>query len=236
MLASISGFGRSGPWGDYVALHSGVILLSGLASVTRDSAGDMRLAGAIYPDLLAGTYMALAIEQALARARAHGRGCHVEVSMLDVLLACMGGLVPERRRWRADRPISVPLPPAPRAGPVRGHVRRRGRGARRRRRRRRAGRRWSRLQAAGVARGAPCSTLAEVIEDPHLAARGFVREDDHPVAGPRPIPAVPWRYDGARPELRHCAVPRRRTDAVLAGLAGRTIEELDLLREQGVLV
>ena len=94
VLASISGFGRSGPWGDYVALHSGVILLSGLASVTRDSAGDMRLAGAIYPDLLTGTYMALAIEQALAERALTGQGCHVEVSMLDVMLACMGDLVP----------------------------------------------------------------------------------------------------------------------------------------------
>ena len=54
VLASISAFGRTGPWGEYVALHSGVILLSGLASVTRDEAGVPRLTGAIYPDLLAG--------------------------------------------------------------------------------------------------------------------------------------------------------------------------------------
>ena len=43
VLASISAFGRSGPWGEYVALHSGVILLSGLASITRDEAGVPRL-------------------------------------------------------------------------------------------------------------------------------------------------------------------------------------------------
>ena len=54
VLASISAFGRTGPWGSYVALHSGVILLSGLASATRDEQGHPRLSGAIYPDLLAG--------------------------------------------------------------------------------------------------------------------------------------------------------------------------------------
>src|SRR5262249_3196133 len=94
ILASISGFGRSGPWGDYVALHSGVILLSGLASVTLDELGEMRLAGAIYPDLLAGAYLALAVQEALAATETRGDGCRVEGAMADVLLTAMAGLIP----------------------------------------------------------------------------------------------------------------------------------------------
>ena len=66
ILASISGFGRQGPWGSYAAFHSGVLLLSGCADATRDPAGRMRLAGAIYPDFLSGTLTAFAIQQALA--------------------------------------------------------------------------------------------------------------------------------------------------------------------------
>ena len=80
--------------GEYVALHSGVILLSGLASVTRDEVGVPRLTGAIYPDLLAGGYMAVAVQEALLHREETGDGCHVEVGMLDVLLNAMGGLVP----------------------------------------------------------------------------------------------------------------------------------------------
>jgi crotonobetainyl-CoA:carnitine CoA-transferase CaiB-like acyl-CoA transferase len=233
VLASISGFGRSGPWGDYVALHSGVILLSGLASVTRDSGGDMRLAGAIYPDLLTGTYMALAIEQALAERALTGLGCHIEVSMLDVMLSCMGDLVPAAaagesigpspaRFLSSVEPDRFVATSATKAAP--GDVARLTR--------REA---METLQAAGVAAAAVLDTT-EVIADEHLAARGFVREDDHPVAGPRSIPAVPWSYDGQRPVLHHSPCFGDGTEAVLAGLHGRTIDDLNRLRTQGVLI
>ncbi len=233
VLGSISGFGRSGPWGDYVALHSGVILLSGLASVTRDSAEEMRLAGAIYPDLLTGTYMALAIEQALADRALTGRGCHVEVSMLDVMLACMGDLVPSAAAGKTigpsparflpclepDRFVAVSAPDCE-SHDVAALTRREA---------------MESLQAAGIAAAAVLDS-SEVIADPHLAAGGFVLQDDHPVAGARPVPAVPWRYDGQRPELHHAPCLGDATDVVLAGLAGRTIDDLDLLRRQGVLI
>jgi crotonobetainyl-CoA:carnitine CoA-transferase CaiB-like acyl-CoA transferase len=233
VLASISGFGRSGPWGDYVALHSGVILLSGLASVTRDSEGNMRLAGAIYPDLLTGTYMALAIEQALAERALTGRGCHVEVSMLDVMLACMGDLVPSAATGESvgpsparfvpclepDRFVATSTPDEA-LDDVAGLTRQEA---------------MESLQAAGVAAAAVLDS-SDVIADVHLAARGFVRQDDHPVAGPRPIPAVPWSYDGHRPVLHHAPCLGDGTESVLAGLAGRTIDDLNLLRTQGVLI
>lgn len=233
VLASISGFGRSGPWGDYVALHSGVILLSGLASVTRDSKGDMRLAGAIYPDLLTGTYMALAIEQALAERALTGQGCHVEVSMLDVMLACMGDLVPSAAAGDSIGPSPARFVPC--LEPDRFVATSAGDAALddvARLTRREA---MESLQAAGVAAAAVLDS-SEVIADVHLAARGFVRQDDHPVAGPRPIPAVPWSYDGRRPELHHAPCLGDGTEAVLAGLAGRTIDDLNLLRTQGVLI
>ena len=93
VLASISGLGRSGPWGGFVALHSGVILLSGLASATRDAEGRPRLVGSTYPDQLTGAYTALLVQQALAARAQTGAGCRIEVSMLDVALMSMGGLV-----------------------------------------------------------------------------------------------------------------------------------------------
>ncbi len=232
ILASISGFGRRGPWGDYVALHSGVILLSGLASVTRDDDDGTRLAGAIYPDLLTGTYMALAIEQALAARHQTGRGCHVEVSMLDVMLTCMADLVPLAARGetiaphpvrflRADEPGGfVAAPPGTDPGEVADATRREA---------------VTRLQAGGVA-AAPVLDMSEVMHDPHLSARGFIREDNHPVAGVRPIPALPWQYDGRRPKLSHAPCLGDSTDAVLRELLARPASEVATLRSEGVLV
>lgn len=188
ILASISGFGRSGPWGDYVALHSGVLLLSGSADVTRDAAGGMRLAGAIYPDLLSGATAAFGIEQALALRDRTGAGCHVEVAMLDVLLTCMGGLVPAAlggERFQAH--------------PAR-FVRRADGG----------------YAAVSGELEEPVLDIEQVQADTHLRARGFVLEDTHPVAGPRLVAAVPWRYDGERPSLAHAPLLGAATEAALA--------------------
>jgi crotonobetainyl-CoA:carnitine CoA-transferase CaiB-like acyl-CoA transferase len=232
ILASISGFGRRGPWGDYVALHSGVILLSGLASVTRDAQGEMRLAGAIYPDLLAGAYLALAIQEALLSRMQSGRGCHVEVGMLDVLLTCMGGLVPAAvdgmtfgphagRFLRTAEPAGY-LAVSDAAVDEREVARLTRREA------------MERLQARGTKAGAVLD-IGEVMTDPHLVARGFVVEGDHPLAGPRPMPAVPWLYDGERPQLGHAPLLGDRTAQVLTEVAKLSHEEVEALRLDGVL-
>lgn len=232
ILASISGFGRRGPWGDYVALHSGVILLSGLASVTRDAQGEMRLAGAIYPDLLAGAYLALAIQEALLSRMQSGRGCHVEVSMLDVLLTCMGGLVPAAVEGMAFEPHPGRfLQTAEPAGYLAVSDAAVDEREVARLTRREA---MERLQSRGM-KTAAVLDIGEVMIDPHLAARGFVVEGDHPIAGPRPMPAVPWLYDGKRPQLGHAPLLGDRTAQVLTEIAGLSHEEVEALRSDGVL-
>jgi crotonobetainyl-CoA:carnitine CoA-transferase CaiB-like acyl-CoA transferase len=197
VLGSITGFGSSGPWRDYVALHSGAILMSGLASVTRDDSGRPRLAGAIYPDLLAGSYLALGIEQALCVRERTRRGSHVEVSMLDVLLSCMAGLVPEAVSGGTFEPHPsrflpthekgryLAAPPEVSAADAAARTRAEA---------------TQRLQTAGVA-AAGVLDLQEVLEDDHLRSTGFIQEIGHPVAGIRPFPGVPWRYDDVRPPL-----------------------------------
>ncbi len=233
VLASISAFGRTGPWGDYVALHSGVILLSGLASVTRDEAGVPRLSGAIYPDLLAGGYMAVAVQEAVLHREETGEGCHVEVGMLDVLLNSMGGLVPaaadgdviERDASRflptAEPGRFLAVPPGARVdeGEIAGLSRRVA---------------MLRLQAAGV-RVAAVQDIGEVLVDPHLTARGFLVADDHPISGPRIMAGVPWRMDGHRPELAHAPRLGEHTDDVLASLGGYEAGDAARLRDAGVL-
>ena len=233
VLASISAFGRSGPWGEYVALHSGVILLSGLASVTRDEAGVPRLTGAIYPDLLAGGYMAVAVQEALLHREETGDGCHVEVGMLDVLLNAMGGLVPAAADGDAIEPdasrflptaepgrfLAVPADADVDEGEVAGLSRRVA---------------MHRLQAAG-APVAAVQDIGEVLVDPHLTARGFLVADDHPVSGPRIMAGVPWRMDGHRPALAHAPRLGEHADEVLASLGGYDAGDAARLRDAGVL-
>ena len=179
VLASISGFGRSGPWGTYAAFHSGVLMLSGNADVTRDEVERPRLAGAIYPDFLTGTVTALAIQQGLALREATGDGCHIEVAMLDVLLTAMGGLAPAALRGEEFRAHPVRFTrEGPADGSGNGYV----------------------AEHAGLR--TPVLDMAQVMADEHLRARGFVLTEEHPVSGPRTIAAIPWRYDGERPWLR----------------------------------
>lgn len=232
ILASISAFGRSGPQGEYVSHHGGVTALSGLASAILDEHGDPHLVGGIYPDVLTGTYMALGIQQALALREQTGRGCHIQVSMLDVLLTCMAGLIPAaaagakcsphpaRFLRTAEQNRFIALADADPVDPLAlAEVSRAGA--------------MSTLQAAGHRAGAVLDML-EVMQDPHLRRRGFVLELDHPVAGRKPLPAVPWFYDGERPTLGVAPLLGQDTEETLATL-GLARERVAALVSEGVL-
>jgi crotonobetainyl-CoA:carnitine CoA-transferase CaiB-like acyl-CoA transferase len=232
ILASISGFGRSGPWGDYVALHSGVILLSGLASITLDELGEMRLAGAIYPDLLAGAYLALAVQEALAARETSRAGCRIEVAMLDVLLTAMAGLIPTAAQAGKFEPHPGRFVRTSEPGRFLAVSDARASAEEFANRTRQEA--MTALQERGIRAGAVLD-IAEVIEDPHLVARNFVVRGDHPLAGPRPMPAVPWLYDGTRPKLRHAPLLGNQTDVVMTEIAHLSAHELASLREQKVL-
>lgn len=237
IVGSLSAFGRRGPWGRYIGLHSGVMLLSGLASVTRDEVGRPRFLGSALPDTLSGTYLALVVEQALAQRELTGEGCQLELSMLDVGLCCMGGIIPTAatddplkqhpaRFLRTSEPerfiaLEASLGDAEWAAlerEVAGMTRADAMAA---------------LQARGLRAGA-VQDLQEVMDDRHLAACGFTAVDDHPVAGARPAPGVGWVYDGERPQLRHAPRLGADTDDVLRGI-GIDGERLEALRAAGAL-
>jgi crotonobetainyl-CoA:carnitine CoA-transferase CaiB-like acyl-CoA transferase len=237
ILASISAFGREGPLGGYVSHHGGVAALSGIASVTRDAQGGPRLVGAIYPDVLTGAYTSLAILQAVAERARTGAGCHVELSMLDVLLTTMAGLVPDATGGQRFGPHPAPflasaephrflavaaadaVAHADAVAGVSGRTRRDA---------------MSALQERGI-RAAAVLDMLEVMDDPHLRERGFVLELEHAVAGRKPLPGVPWLYDGARPPLGVAPLLGDASNEVLAGLAGLEHKHVEDLRHEGVL-
>ena len=237
VLASISAFGRIGPWGGFTANHAGVAALSGLAAATRGPLGEPHLAGGVMPDVLTGAYMALAIVQALGARALTGRGAHVEVSMLEVVINAIGGLIPSVARGDGvtigapaefyeapggDGYLSVGTPHdrSQISAVVRESIS--------------AVEAMSALQTAGI-RAAVVQNMLGVIADPHLNARGFVQVVEHPVVGSRVAPGVPWTYEGVRPTLGAAPVLGSHTEVVMAELLDMPAEEYRRLRDGGVL-
>jgi benzylsuccinate CoA-transferase BbsF subunit len=90
------------------------------------------------------------------------------------------------------------------------------------------------LQRAGVA-AAVCATSRDLIEDPHLAGRGFFIELEHPEVGRLKHAGIPWRMSETACSVR-CAAPLlgQHTDEVL-GEIGYGAGEVAELRAQGAL-
>jgi crotonobetainyl-CoA:carnitine CoA-transferase CaiB-like acyl-CoA transferase len=90
-------------------------------------------------------------------------------------------------------------------------------------------------QAAGIP-AAVVSKPEDVINDPHLRARGFLEEVEHPVAGRSRVegPAFKLSKTPLRVQLPAPAFGQH-TDYVLKDLLGKSDEEVASLREQGVV-
>lgn len=93
----------------------------------------------------------------------------------------------------------------------------------------------TRLRGAGV----PCGSVrdvAEVLQDPHLAARGMVQAVEHAVAGALRVTGVPIKLS-ATPGAVRTPPPLlgEHTDAILAADVGLSKEEIATLRSAGAI-
>ena len=89
VYASISGFGQSGPMAGAAAYDLVVQALSGIMSITgTEESGPTRL-GESFGDTITGIFAAWGISTALLSSRATGRGQHLDIAMLDSLLAML---------------------------------------------------------------------------------------------------------------------------------------------------
>ncbi|TLZ19819.1 MAG: CoA transferase, partial [Gammaproteobacteria bacterium] len=84
ICCSISGFGPSGPYADRPSYDSVAQALSGFLSVVVDYRRPQFLGPAL-ADAITGLYAAHGILGALVERGRTGRGCHVEVSMLEAM-------------------------------------------------------------------------------------------------------------------------------------------------------
>jgi crotonobetainyl-CoA:carnitine CoA-transferase CaiB-like acyl-CoA transferase len=84
---------------------------------------------------------------------------------------------------------------------------------------------------------APVRTAREVIEDPHLLARGTWVDVDHPRRGRTRVPISPIRLHGSGPSVvtRPAPLLGQDTDRVLTELLGLGADELAALHAAGVI-
>jgi benzylsuccinate CoA-transferase BbsF subunit len=91
------------------------------------------------------------------------------------------------------------------------------------------------LQQAGVA-AAVCATSRDLAEDPHLNARGFFVELEHPELGRAKHAGIPWRMSETPSAVRSPApMLGQHTDEVLIEVAGYSVAEVAELRAAGAL-
>lgn len=90
VYCAISGFGQTGPWADRPAYDQIIQGVSGVMSVTGDADSAPLRVGYPLADTVGGLTAAMAILGAL---NANPRGCVIDVSMLDSVLATMGWVV-----------------------------------------------------------------------------------------------------------------------------------------------
>ena len=91
------------------------------------------------------------------------------------------------------------------------------------------------LQNAGVPAGA-VANAKELVNDPHLCARDFFWDIDHPEAGTRRYAGQPVRLSATPARLyRPAPCLGQHNDDVLGGLLGLSEDELATLRDKGVI-
>jgi CoA:oxalate CoA-transferase len=107
VMASISGFGRTGPYSDKVAFDLIAQAYSGIMHLTGPADGPPMPVGTSIGDVSAGVHAVAAIGLALYHRERTGRGQHVDIAMVDALfhaheLAVQGPAL-TGMRWRPSR-------------------------------------------------------------------------------------------------------------------------------------
>ncbi|MBW6400718.1 CoA transferase [Roseomonas sp. HJA6] len=93
----------------------------------------------------------------------------------------------------------------------------------------------AKLEEAKITSG-PINTAEDVETDPHIAARGMIRDITHHAAGTVRVVGSPLHLSATPPEIRYgIPAPGGDTDAVLAEFAGMDAAEIAAARKAGIV-
>ena len=90
------------------------------------------------------------------------------------------------------------------------------------------------LDEAGVP-SAPVQTIAEVVKDPQIHARGMLVEQEHPVLGKVPLPNLPFHFSDCDTTVRTPAPLLGQDNRRIAASLGFSAEQVDEMVHDGVL-
>ncbi|WP_239142978.1 CoA transferase [Variovorax sp. WS11] len=106
VLASISGFGQTGPYRDLPAYDMVVQAMGGILSLTGEEGGVPTRVGVSIGDLAAGMFAAIGVQAAVVERMRTGVGRHVDVGMLDCQVALLeNALARQQVDGRTPAPI-----------------------------------------------------------------------------------------------------------------------------------
>lgn len=83
IYCSVTGFGQDGPYAPRAGYDLMVQGMGGIMSITGEADGDPMRLGVAFADVFTGVYSALAIQSALVQRAATGKGCYIDMALLD---------------------------------------------------------------------------------------------------------------------------------------------------------
>ncbi|TAH43374.1 MAG: CoA transferase [Rhodocyclaceae bacterium] len=89
VYCSVTGFGQDGPYAARAGYDAMIQAMGGLMSITGEADGLPQKVGVAIGDLCAGLYGVIGIQAALAMRERSGHGQHVDVALLDTMVAML---------------------------------------------------------------------------------------------------------------------------------------------------
>jgi len=89
VYCSVTGFGQSGPYAARAGYDVMIQGMSGIMDLTGDPAGEPQKTGVAFADIFTGTYGVIAIQAALAQRERTGTGQHIDMALLDTMVAVL---------------------------------------------------------------------------------------------------------------------------------------------------
>jgi CoA:oxalate CoA-transferase len=106
ILASISGFGQTGPYRELPAYDMVVQAMGGILSLTGEEGGPPTRVGVSIGDLAAGMFGAVGVQAAIIERQRSGLGKHVDVAMLDAQVSLLENAL---ARWQVEGRVPGPI-------------------------------------------------------------------------------------------------------------------------------
>ena len=89
VYCSITGFGQDGPYAPRAGYDFIVQGMAGIMDLTGDPDGEPQKIGVAFADIMTGLYAVIGIQAALSRRAQTGRGDHVDMALLDVMVGVL---------------------------------------------------------------------------------------------------------------------------------------------------